>query len=86
MSNDPRFKIVSISGARVGFGETIAGPDGVPHTLKYYFEPTIEVQCELDSPDEELPLDDIFEYLLNQVKGAVKKQVAADRLAVAKAK
>ncbi len=81
MSKDSRFKIVSISGARIGYGESIAGPEGIPHTLKYYFEPTIEVECKLDSPDEELPFDDLFEHLLSQVKGAVKKQIAADRAA-----
>ena len=86
MSNDSRFKIVSISGARVGYGEPIGGPEGIPHTLKYYFEPTIEVECKLDSPDEELPLDAIFEHLLNQVKGAVKRQIATDRLAAKNAR
>ncbi len=81
MSHDSRFKIISVSGARIGYGETVAGSDGIPHTLKYYFEPMIEVQCKLGSSDEELPLEDIFEHLLAQVKGAVKKQIAADRLA-----
>lgn len=83
MSSNAKFKIVSISGARIGYGESIAGPEGVPHTLKFYFEPTIEVQCKLDSSDEETLLEELYEYLHTRVKGAVKKRITADRQAAA---
>ena len=72
--SDSKFQIVSISGAQVGYGETIAGPKGIPHTLKFYFEPTIEVQCQV-APGEELPLEEIYEHLHEKVKDAVRKQI-----------
>lgn len=78
MTPGSNFRITSITGSKIGYGETVAGPKGIPHTLKYYFEPTIEIQCEI-SEQEELPLQEIYDKLSVLVKQAVKKQIAIDK-------
>lgn len=73
MSINNKIKKIKVTDVKVGYGETVPHPTENIGTLKYYFEPAIQVEFE-----EGISLEEVYEAIHNKVASLVRKKIKKD--------